>query len=621
MDKNDLNAPRGRPPPDPIGPPRLMNQQRQAPPLWQHAPVGWGHPLQPLPADFCAFPSPWPVDHPAWRDPPRASLQQQRFVHHYTQMMHSHGPPQQPYYPSHPFGAPYGAPMMPVPPGMPVAPSKLHAGPPVVMNENARNLRNLPAEVRAVETATPKATYAPPAVACEIARTASRASVSGLKLKPSPTHCVQSASTRDSMNEQLRQMQFPQANVEIPGGLIEFLNRRWSVLHREGAMSLRCEAKLQKYGSAVSGLAVPPVSDLDLSLSMLYFEPVSLPKKKRRKRRKKSDPVAFEDKSVYAYKPADIIRFAGEALKSIAETVVSAKTGEVSSNTERSESHESLRVTKLLVLPAITVPVLKCSINGLKVDITAENNVALHNTELLRHYSQCHPVVRLLCLLVKKWARARRINDAFSHTLSSYALICMVLFFLQHEGVLPVLQLPHWASNRRDELAANVIGTLRSRWTKEVQRLHLKPNLEHSEPTTCAEFDVTFDRDMSTKWFEIKSETPSLASLLTRFFAFYGFRIDWSEHVPSIRLGVLLSRRCKKTLCTKKTMCIEDPFELDHNLSKSVTRKTFRYVCDEFRDAYDICAQTGDLEELFKPFDPEEENAGNPDDELAAFIR
>ena len=47
-----------------------------------------------------------------------------------------------------------------------------------------------------------------------------------------------------------------------------------------------------------------------------------------------------------------------------------------------------------------------------------------------------------LVTLVKRWAKARSINDSSRDTLSSFAYTLMVVFFLQQRGVLPNLQAP-----------------------------------------------------------------------------------------------------------------------------------------------------------------------------------
>jgi DNA polymerase sigma len=59
---------------------------------------------------------------------------------------------------------------------------------------------------------------------------------------------------------------------------------------------------------------------------------------------------------------------------------------------------------------------------------------------LLNEYLRLDPRVRLLFRAVKHWGKARGIVDAQRGYFNSFALTLMMLFSLQHKGVLPVLQ-------------------------------------------------------------------------------------------------------------------------------------------------------------------------------------
>lgn len=95
-------------------------------------------------------------------------------------------------------------------------------------------------------------------------------------------------------------------------------------------------------------------------------------------------------------------------------------------------------------IPKARMPVVKfvVSSTGTKADITLNNRLAISNTKLLRDYAAVDPRLRQLVLLVKHWAKARRVNDAYVGTLSSYAYVLMCIAHLQQRQppVLPVLQ-------------------------------------------------------------------------------------------------------------------------------------------------------------------------------------
>jgi hypothetical protein len=72
---------------------------------------------------------------------------------------------------------------------------------------------------------------------------------------------------------------------------------------------------------------------------------------------------------------------------------------------------------------------------GVQCDINFSADLALHNTLLLRCYSCSDPRVRLMTLFVKHWAKVRGINIPYRGTLSSYGYVLMVLHYLVNVAV------------------------------------------------------------------------------------------------------------------------------------------------------------------------------------------
>ena len=67
---------------------------------------------------------------------------------------------------------------------------------------------------------------------------------------------------------------------------------------------------------------------------------------------------------------------------------------------------------------------------GIQCDVNFSAHLALHNTLLLRCYSHSDPRVRLMILFVKNWASIRCINTPYRGSLSSYGYVLMVLHYL-----------------------------------------------------------------------------------------------------------------------------------------------------------------------------------------------
>ncbi|KAK0637273.1 hypothetical protein B0T17DRAFT_481994, partial [Bombardia bombarda] len=67
---------------------------------------------------------------------------------------------------------------------------------------------------------------------------------------------------------------------------------------------------------------------------------------------------------------------------------------------------------------------------GVQCDINFSAHLALHNTMLLRCYAHSDPRVRPLVLFIKHWAKVRQINSPYRGTLSSYGYVLMMLHYL-----------------------------------------------------------------------------------------------------------------------------------------------------------------------------------------------
>ena len=86
------------------------------------------------------------------------------------------------------------------------------------------------------------------------------------------------------------------------------------------------------------------------------------------------------------------------------------------------------------------VPILVARKNNIEINISFNHQVVIHNSALLKAYSEISPRVRELVILVKHWAKQRELNDALQGTLSSYSYVLLVISFLQQKGLLPDLQ-------------------------------------------------------------------------------------------------------------------------------------------------------------------------------------
>jgi terminal uridylyltransferase len=301
---------------------------------------------------------------------------------------------------------------------------------------------------------------------------------------------------------------------------------------------------------------------------------------------------------------------------------------------------------------------------GIQCDINFSAQLAIHNTLLLRCYSHCDPRVKPMILFVKHWAKVRGINIPYRGTLSSYGYVLMVLHYLVNVAtpfVLPNLQdikkdPPPYLSPKDIEARSVCNGRDVRFWRNEIEikDLAARKMLNHNHESTGL---------LLRGFFEYYAQSGQMSTIQTRGF-------DWGREVLSLRtLGGLLTKQEKGWVGAKtvietstivapptpstakhqelsngpepspiteevqtpklhmKTMeetkevrhrylfAIEDPFELDHNVARTVTHNGIVSIRDEFRRAWRIIKGTkmrADGNGLLEPIS-KDEDTGAPE--------
>eukprot|EP00245_Coleochaete_scutata_P003226 TRINITY_DN14662_c0_g2_i3.p1 TRINITY_DN14662_c0_g2~~TRINITY_DN14662_c0_g2_i3.p1 ORF type:complete len:1149 (-),score=216.24 TRINITY_DN14662_c0_g2_i3:878-4324(-) len=187
-------------------------------------------------------------------------------------------------------------------------------------------------------------------------------------------------------------------------------------------------------------------------------------------------------------------------------------------------------------------------------DICVNNILAVTNTKLLHDYAQIDERLRQLAFCVKHWAKRRQINETYRGTLSSYAYVLMCIFFLQQRkpAILPCLQ------EMRPITYSVKVGDITVAYHDRVEELQ---NIGSANRETLGE-------------------------LLTAFFEYWAFRHDYNRAVISVRTGGYLTKDQKdwtrRVGNERHLICIEDPFEVSHDLGRVVDRNSIRILRDEF---------------------------------------
>lgn len=217
------------------------------------------------------------------------------------------------------------------------------------------------------------------------------------------------------------------------------------------------------------------------------------------------------------------------------------------------KKHAGLR--NILPITTAKVPIVKFEHrqSGLEGDVSLYNTLAQHNTRMLATYAALDPRVQQLGYTMKVFAKRCDIGDASRGSLSSYAYILMVLYFLQQRmpPVIPVLQ---------EMFDGDVV------------------------PQRTVDGWNAFFYDDLTQLRRHMSESPgnseSVGELWLGLLRFYTEDFDFKEHVVSIRQRRRLTTFEKQW--TSKCIAIEDPFDLNHNLGAGVSRKMTNFIMKAF---------------------------------------
>ncbi|KAK9523090.1 hypothetical protein VZT92_019515 [Zoarces viviparus] len=215
--------------------------------------------------------------------------------------------------------------------------------------------------------------------------------------------------------------------------------------------------------------------------------------------------------------------------------------------------HQGLK--NILSITTAKVPIVKFFHlrTGLEGDISLYNTLALHNTHLLASYAAIDRRVKILCYVMKVFAKMCDIGDASRGSLSSYAYTLMVLFFLQQRDppVIPVLQ--------------------------EIYDGKKKPEV------LVDGWNVYFFDDLKalpSRWPQYRKNTETVGELWLGLLRFYTEDFDFREHVICLRQHGCLTTFNKQW--TSKYIVIEDPFDLNHNLGAGLSRKMTNFIMKAF---------------------------------------
>jgi len=210
----------------------------------------------------------------------------------------------------------------------------------------------------------------------------------------------------------------------------------------------------------------------------------------------------------------------------------------------------------VVAITSAKVPIVKlfhyqCQIEA---DISLYNVLARENTRLLSLYADLDSRCRTLGYMVKLFAKICDIGDASRGSLSSYAYILMMIFYLQKVSppVLPVLQEMYPSDSEKPE---NIVDGWNAWFFSD-------------------------RRKVVNEWAGYNRNKMSVGELWIGFLHFYAGEWDDKRLVVSIRQSRPLTKFEK--MWNSPCIAIEDPFELSHNLGAGISRKMNLYIKKAF---------------------------------------
>lgn len=210
---------------------------------------------------------------------------------------------------------------------------------------------------------------------------------------------------------------------------------------------------------------------------------------------------------------------------------------------------------QIQILKVMTVDGIDCDISVVMDRFLS----SMHNSFLIRHLAHIDGRFAPLCAIVKQWAASTKVKDPKDGGFNSYALVLLVIHFLQcgtFPPILPNLQ----EIFKKDNFIA---------WDDKVY-----PSI------------LNFGAPLPKPLPRIAPNNAPLARLFIEFLYYYSM-FNFKENYIGARPVMVMDRRTSQNnmvrSSTNKEVCIQDPFD-EHNPGRTV--RTLNRIKDVMRSTY-----------------------------------
>ena len=187
------------------------------------------------------------------------------------------------------------------------------------------------------------------------------------------------------------------------------------------------------------------------------------------------------------------------------------------------------------------------------LDITVHNLLPINNSKMIRLYSLYDQRFHILGIFLKNWVKINLIKGAHEKFLSSYALLILIIHFLQNiiePKVLPVLQ--------------------------QIQNENVPYNYFYGDKNFCTNLYYEKNFEKIKEYMKIinggEENCMSVTELLIKFFEFYAY--EYNHYLISIKNSNKIEAKKNEEIAFP----IEDPFESEHNPGHSMKINSIQYL-------------------------------------------
>ncbi|XP_013099459.2 terminal uridylyltransferase Tailor [Stomoxys calcitrans] len=229
----------------------------------------------------------------------------------------------------------------------------------------------------------------------------------------------------------------------------------------------------------------------------------------------------------------------------------------------------------LVAVDKARVPILKIihAPTSIECDINFSNSLGYVNTLLLEYIFSLQPVARLMCIYIKKWKH----HIGFDKEISTYSMNLMVIFYLQTLDILPPFE--KLFRNVDVENSLQVGPWLGSYQQLTLNDLNIKLVDFNKARTYVEEFFVYFSA------FEYEN------MVVCPYFG-VGIKKEKFDMLMPNRYTSYIKDNPDFGVEFKKPMIVQDPFQLNRNVTNGVTEFHLKVIKEFMAKSADIIAQT-----------------------------